>query len=73
MSTLICTGLIANIDIVNRNVLSLYSRIAEVESPARRLAQHLLSRFFIWRNGSWGLTDRVVSMGESPTKQPLNS
>ncbi|KAK2149411.1 hypothetical protein NP493_2992g00000 [Ridgeia piscesae] len=30
-------------DIVNRNVLSLYNRIFKVESPARRLMQHLLT------------------------------
>ena len=35
-------------DIVNRNVLSLYSRIVGVESPARRLMQHLLSRFIFY-------------------------
>jgi hypothetical protein len=31
-------------DIVNINVLSLYNRIYKVESPVRRLMQHLLSR-----------------------------
>ena len=35
-------------DIVNRNVLSLYNRIFKVESPARRLMQHLLSRFICY-------------------------
>ena len=35
-------------DIVNRNVLSLYNRIFKVESPARRLMQHLLSRFILY-------------------------
>ena len=32
-------------DIVNKNVLLVYNRIFNVESPARRLMQHLLSRF----------------------------
>ena len=36
-------------DIENRNVLSLYNTISKVESPARRLIQHLLSRFIcLW-------------------------
>ena len=35
-------------DIVNINVLSLYNRIYKVESPARRLMQHLLSRFIFY-------------------------
>ena len=34
--------------IVNINVLSLYNRIFKVESPVRRLMQHLLSRFMLW-------------------------
>ena len=61
-------------DIVNRNVLSLYNRIFKVESPARRLLQHLLSRF-IWYGKTipGSLLDRVVSMGESPTKRAFNS
>ena len=51
-------------------MLSLYNRVFEVESPARRLMQHLLSRLIIY-----GVTvprtlfDRVVSMSESPTKR----
>ena len=56
-------------DIVNRNVLSLYNRILKVESPARRLMQHLLSRFICYGKTVPGtLLDRVVSMGESPTQ-----
>ena len=52
-------------DIVNRNVLSLYNRIFKVESPARRLMQHLLSRFICYGETVRGtLLDRVVSMGE---------
>ena len=61
-------------DIVNRNVLSLYNRIFKVESPARRLVQHLLSRFIFYGKTVLGtLLDRVVSMGESPTKRAFNS
>ena len=61
-------------DIVNRNVLPLYNRIFKVESPARRLMQHLLSRFICYGKTVPGtLLDRVVSMGESPTKRALNS
>ena len=61
-------------DIVNRNVLSLYNRIFKVESPARRLMQHLLSRFtFYGKTVPGTLLDRVVSMGESPTKRAFNS
>jgi hypothetical protein len=61
-------------DIVNRNVLSLYNRIFKVESPARRLMQHLLSRFICYGKTVPGtLLDRVVSMGESPTKRAFNS
>ena len=61
-------------DIVNRNVLSLYNRIFKVESPARRLVQHLLSRFICYGKTVPGtLLDRVVSMGESPTKRPFNA
>ena len=60
-------------DIVNRNVLSLYSRIFKVESPARRLMQHLLSRFICYGETVPGtLLDRVVSMGESPIKRAFN-
>ena len=59
-------------DIVNRNVLSLYNRIFKVESPARRLMQHLLSRFICYGETVPGtLLDRVVSMGESPSKRAL--
>ena len=61
-------------DIVNRNMLSLYNRIIKVESPARRLMQHLLSRFLFYGKTVPGtLLDRVVSMGESPTKRAINS
>ena len=61
-------------DIVNRNVLSLYNRIFKVERPARRLMQHLLSRFIFYGETVPGtLLDRVVSMGESPTKRAFNS
>ena len=35
-------------DIVNINVLALHNRIFKVESPARRLIQHLLSRFIFY-------------------------
>ena len=57
-------------DIVNRNVLSLCKRIFKVESPA----QHLLSRFILYGKTIPGtLLDRVVSMGESPTKRAFNS
>ena len=60
-------------DIVNRNVLSLYSRIFKVERPARRLMQHLLSRFICYGETVPGtLLDRVVSMGESPSKRAFN-
>ncbi|KAK2177349.1 hypothetical protein NP493_604g01048 [Ridgeia piscesae] len=59
-------------DIVNRNVLSLYNRIFKVESPARRLMQHLLSRFICYDKTVPGtLLGRVVSMGE--TKRAFNS
>ena len=61
-------------DIVNRNVLSLYNRIFKVESPARRPMQHLLSRFICYGETVPGtLLDRVVSMGESPSKRAFNS
>ena len=60
-------------DIVNRNVLSLYNRIFKVESPARRLMQHLLSRFiFYGKTVLRTLLDRVVSIGQSPTKRAFN-
>ena len=50
-------------DIVNRNVVSLYYRIFKVESPARRLMQHLLSRFICYGKTVLGtLLDRVVSL-----------
>ena len=56
-------------DIVIINVLSLYNRIFKVESPARRLVQHLLSRFIRYGVTVPGtLLGSVVSMGESPTK-----
>ena len=61
-------------DIINRNVLSLYNRLFKVESPARRLMQHLLSRFILYGKTVPGtLLDRVVSIGESPTKRAFNS
>ena len=60
-------------DIVNRNVLSLHNRIFKVESPARRLMQHLLSGFIFYGKTVPGtLLDSVVSMGESPTKRAFN-
>ena len=60
-------------DIVNRNVLSLYSRIVNVESPARRLMQHLLPRFICYGETVPGtLLYKVVSMGESPSKRAFN-
>ena len=60
-------------DIVNINVLSLYNRIFKVESPARRLIQHLLSRFICYDETVTGtLLNRVVSMGESPSKRAFN-
>ena len=55
-------------------MLSLYNRIFKVESPARRRMQHLLSRFIFYGKTVLGtLLDRVVSMGESPTKRAFNS
>ncbi|KAK2178240.1 hypothetical protein NP493_552g01050 [Ridgeia piscesae] len=61
-------------DIVNRKVLSLYNIIFKVESPARRLMHHLLSRFIFYGKTVPGtLLDRVVSMGESSTKRAFNS
>ena len=61
-------------DIVNRNVLSLYNRTFKVESPARRLMQHLLSRVICYGETVPGtLLDRVVSMGESPSKRAFNN
>ena len=62
-------------DIVNRNVLSLHNKIFKMERPARRLMQHLLSRFIILCYGETvpgTLLDRVVSMGESPSKRAFN-
>ena len=51
-----------------------YPYIIEVEIPARRLMQHLLSRFICYGKTVPGtLLDRVVSMGESPTKRASNS
>ena len=48
-------------------------KIEEVESPIRRLMQHLLSRFICYGKTVLGtLLDRVVSMGESPTKRAFN-
>ena len=53
-------------------MLSLYNRTFKV-SPARRLRQHLLSRFVVVGVTVPGtLPDRVVSMGESPTKRAFN-
>ena len=44
-----------------------------MESPARRLMQHLLSRFICYGETVPGtLLDRVVSMGESPSKRAFN-
>ena len=55
-------------------MLSWYNRIFKVESPARRPMQHLLSRFIFYGKTVPGtLLDRVVSMGESPTKRAFNS
>jgi len=55
-------------------VLSLYNSIFKVESPAHRLMQHLLSRFIFYGKTVPGiLLDRVVSMGESPTKRAFHS
>ena len=55
-------------------MLSLYNRIFKVESPARRLMQHLLSRFICYGKTVPGtLPDRVVSMGDSTTKRAFNS
>ena len=55
-------------------MLSSYNRIFKVESPARRLMQHLLSRFIFYDETEPGtLLDRVVSMGESPTKRAFIS
>ena len=55
-------------------MLSLYNRIFKVESPARRLMQYLLSRFIFYDETVPGiLLDRVVSMGESPSKRAFNS
>ena len=61
-------------DIVYRNVLSLYNRIFKVESPARRLMQHVFSRVICYGETVPGtLSDRVVYMGGSPTKRGFNS
>ena len=55
-------------------MLSLYNIIFKVESPARQLMQHLLSRFICYVDTVPGtLLDRVVSMGDSPTKRAFNS
>ena len=55
-------------------MLSLYNRIFKVESPARRLMQHLLSRFIFYGETVPGtLLDIVVSMCEPPTKRTFNS
>ena len=52
----------------------MYNRIFKVESPARRLMQHLLSRFICYGKTVPGtLPDRGVSMGESSTKRAFNS
>ena len=59
--------------VVKINVLSLYNIIVKVESPARRLMQHLMSRFICYRETVLGsLLDRIVSMGESPSKRAFN-
>ena len=61
-------------DIVNRTVLSLCSTLFKVESPVRRLMQHLLSRVIVYGVTVPGtLLDRVVSIGESPTKRVFSS
>ena len=61
-------------NIINRNVLSLYNRIFKVESQARRLMQHLLSRFIFYGKTVPGtLLDRVVPMGESPIKRGVTN
>ena len=53
---------------------SLFNRIVKVESPARRLLQHLLSRYIFYGKTVPGtLLDRVVSIGESPTKRAFHS
>ena len=60
-------------DIVNRNVISLYSIIVKVECPAHRLMQHLLYRFICYGRTVHGtLLDRVVYMGESPSTRAFN-
>ena len=53
-------------DIVNRNVLSLYTRIFKVESPARRLMIHFLTRYIVHGVAVPGtLIQRVVDIGIS--------
>ena len=53
---------------------SLFNRIVKVESPARLLLQHLLSRYIFYGKTVPGtLLDRVVSIGESPTKRAFHS
>ena len=55
-------------------MLSLYTIIFKVESPARRLMQHLLSHFIFYCVTIPGiLLDRVVSLGESPNKRAFDS
>ena len=52
----------------------MYNKIFKVEIPARRLMQHLLSRFICYgETVPETLLDRVVSMGESPSKRAFNS
>ena len=51
----------------------MYNIIFKVENPARRLMQHLLSRFLCYDETVPGtLLDTVVSMGESPSKRAFN-
>ena len=52
----------------------MYNRIFKVESPARQLMHHLLSRFIFYGKTVPGtLLDRVVSTGETPIKRAFNS
>lgn len=47
--------------------MSLYRRIFQVESPARRLLQHFLSNYVVYGTTVPGtLLERVVNLGESP-------
>ena len=59
---------------VNINVLNVYHRIFKIESPARSLLQFLLARYITYGTTVPGtLIDRVVSIGESPLKNALES